>query len=914
MNSIPAASTHILIAEDSPTQAQRLKYILEQKGYDVEVTTHGRQALDAARRRKPVLLISDVVMPEMNGYELCKSIKSDAALGDVPVILVTTLSDAQDVIQGLECRADHFILKPYDERHLLGRVQHVLLNRDMGNADQPGMGLEIFFNGKKHFITADRLQILNLLLSTYEAAMQRNRELASTQDTLRETNSELQELTRELEDRVLRRTQELEESNEALRASQQRFQTLAESLPQLIWTATPDGRCDYLNRRWEEYCGEAVGELQGYRWMMHLHPDDRDEVRSEWARTILSGQSFDREFRLAASDGTYRWFKSRAIPLREPGKGIVKWFGANTDFEDIKRYEQTLHIQLERRDLLNGIIRAIAQRQDLRSIFQVLVRRLEDHLPVDFGCVGIYDSEHRALLQSGSGSKNQKLASLLRDASPETLGIGDDGLTRCLTGETVYATDIGTSDSPFLRQLAAQGLNSVVGSPLMVDAQLFGILVVARRDLHGFSTDEQDFLRELSDHVGLAAHQARLNEALQNAYDDLRRTQQAVMQQERLRALGQMASGVAHDINNAISPITLYADALLEAEQDLSEQGRKYLTTIRRAIGDVAKTVARMREFYRSREPEEALGVVKLNELVQQAVELTHAKWSDQPQRRGLMIELATDLENELPLIRGSEHELRDALTNLIFNAVDAMPEGGNITLRTRFRKPEAGDSGQVSVAVEDSGLGMDETTRRKCLEPFFTTKGERGTGLGLAMVYGMAQRHGADMEIDSEVGKGTTVRLVFPAAVATSAMAADSAPVQVEARPLRVLLVDDDELVLESMFLILRNEGHEVAVAAGGQAGIDEFLAAENRGQPYDVVFSDLGMPYVDGRKVAEKIRAASSRVWIVLLTGWGQRMEAENDRPAQVDHILSKPPKLADLRRVMGMCSARRDSSSPG
>ncbi|MDB6036965.1 MAG: hypothetical protein JWM99_806 [Verrucomicrobiales bacterium] len=189
----------ILIAEDSPTQAQRLEHILQQNGYSVIVAVNGRLALEAAQRRKPTLIISDVVMPEMDGYELCRQIKSDAKLADIPLILVTTLSDPQDVIRGLECRADNFILKPYDELYLLNRVRFVLVNRDVRQSDMAGMGVEIFFNGRKHFITADRLQILNLLLSTYEAAIQRNKELSIAQHGLRDLNSSLEAANKELE-------------------------------------------------------------------------------------------------------------------------------------------------------------------------------------------------------------------------------------------------------------------------------------------------------------------------------------------------------------------------------------------------------------------------------------------------------------------------------------------------------------------------------------------------------------------------------------------------------------------------------------------------------------------------------------------------------------------------------------------
>ncbi|HVS70966.1 MAG TPA: response regulator [Phycisphaerae bacterium] len=190
---------HILIAEDSPTQAERLRYTLERQGYHVDAAKNGREALAKARASRPTLVISDIVMPEMDGYELCQSIKADPALQDVPVILVTTLSDPQDVIRGLECRADNFVIKPYDDQYLVSRIQFVLLNYEVRKHDPAGMAIEIFFNGQRHFITADRLQILNLLLSTYEAAIQRNQELTRAKDALRDANSALEAMNKELE-------------------------------------------------------------------------------------------------------------------------------------------------------------------------------------------------------------------------------------------------------------------------------------------------------------------------------------------------------------------------------------------------------------------------------------------------------------------------------------------------------------------------------------------------------------------------------------------------------------------------------------------------------------------------------------------------------------------------------------------
>ena len=181
----------ILIVEDSPTQAQQLQYILEQQGYQVTHAANGHLALDAAQRHKPDLVISDVVMPEMDGYELCRRLKADISLNDVPVILVTTLSDPGDVIRGLECGADNFILKPYDEHHLVNRVQFVLLNREVRHAEPGGPAVDIVFNGRTHLITANRSQILNLLLSTYDAAIQRNKEFGRAKEELEQRSVEL---------------------------------------------------------------------------------------------------------------------------------------------------------------------------------------------------------------------------------------------------------------------------------------------------------------------------------------------------------------------------------------------------------------------------------------------------------------------------------------------------------------------------------------------------------------------------------------------------------------------------------------------------------------------------------------------------------------------------------------------------
>ncbi len=561
-----------------------------------------------------------------------------------------------------------------------------------------------------------------------------------------------------------------------------------------------------------------------------------------------------------------------------------------------KRAESKLGAQLERLSLLNQITRAISERQDLHSIFQVVIRTVEDNLPVDFCCLCLYDAPDRTLTVSAVGVKSDSLARSLALPEQALVAVDANGLSRCIAGRLVYEPDITQVPFPFPQRLAAGGLRSLVFAPLAAESMVFGVFVAARPAADAFDSGECEFLKQLGEHVALAAHQAQLYTALQQAYDDLRQSQQAVMQQERLRALGQMASGIAHDINNAISPVVLYTELLLEQELNLSVRAREFLLTIQHAIEDVGQTVGRMREFYRQREPQLVLASLDFNRLVRQVIDLSRARWHDMPQMRGVVIELDTQLEQNLPEVMGVESEIRESLINLVFNAVDAMPEGGKLLIRT------GSGGGQVYLEVGDTGCGMTKEVLQKCMEPFFTTKGERGTGLGLAMVYGMARRHSADLGIESTVGVGTTVRLTF-AAAAADPKSADSAAAPTMSVPprLRILVVDDDPLLLRSLRDILEVDGHLVFAANQGQAGIDEFIAAKARGEPFGVVITDLGMPYVDGNKVASAVKLASPSTPVILLTGWGQRLVEEGDVPQHVDHVLSKPPRIRELRDTL-------------
>jgi signal transduction histidine kinase/ActR/RegA family two-component response regulator len=711
----------------------------------------------------------------------------------------------------------------------------------------------------------------------------------------------LRVMNEELETRVRERTEELAHSYEQLQYREQLLEETGRLAKVGGWEVEPNSESGIWTpevARIHEIDPEAAAR-KGVKTQSYT-PESRARLQAALAEARAHGTPYDIDLEIITARGEHKWVRTICRPIMEEGK-VKRLRGALQDITAQKQSEARLRAQLQRLHMLEHITRAIGERQDLPSILQVVIRTLEDELPLDFGCVCLYEPTERRLTVVAVGLASAEVAGRLSMTEQARIPIDENGLSRCVRGQLVYEPDIEGLAFPFPQRLLSGGLRSLVAAPLQIESHVFGVLISARRQPNSFSSGECEFLRQLSEHVALAAHQAQLHGALQTAYEELRSTQQSVMQQERLRVLGQMASGIAHDINNAISPIALYTDSMLEREPGLSERARGYLHTIQQATSDVAETVARMREFYRQQVGQSQLVGVDVNTLVPQVVELTRARWEAMPQRGGTVIDVKTALAPGLPQIMGAKSELREALTNLVFNAVDAMPQGGTLTLRTRRDGAE-----RIVIEVVDTGVGMNDETRRRCLEPFFTTKGERGTGLGLAMVYGVMQRHAGELEIESAPGFGTTVRLCF--AAAASAAATTTEVQLVIPVLLRILLVDDDPILLKSLRETLEHDGHTILTANGGRQGLDLFQASigANGQSTISVVITDLGMPHVDGRNVARGVKEASPDTPVILLTGWGERLLAEGDAPPNVDRVLGKPPRLREVRKALAELTA--------
>ena len=408
------------------------------------------------------------------------------------------------------------------------------------------------------------------------------------------------------------------------------------------------------------------------------------------------------------------------------------------------------------------------------------------------------------------------------------------------------------------------------------------------------------WLRSL--HVEQARYEQELEEIvhertfeLRSALGDLRRAQQQVIQQERMHALAVMAGGVAHDLNNALAVILGFGEFVLrdcERQPSLARNAES-MKAIVTAAEDAARMVTRLREFSRPQADEVRLPVY-LASLARQAVSLSEPRWRTQARANGSVIEVIADTD-KVPLIEGDAAELREVLTNLIFNAVDAMPQGGRITLRT------TAENGHVVLEVSDTGTGMSESVRQRCLEPFFTTKGEKGTGLGLAVVYGIVDRHCGTMDIESECRKGTTFRLRFPVTSADHG----AAPGEKVAGPehARILIVDAENTLRRILRGFLEDDGHQVTEAKTGMEALRRFAPGE-----FDLVITNQVLDDLPGHRVIAEIKERWAPQRVIMLTGFA----ADSDETGGADLVLAKPVPRDLLRNALAKVLAPIPSHS--
>lgn len=471
------------------------------------------------------------------------------------------------------------------------------------------------------------------------------------------------------------------------------------------------------------------------------------------------------------------------------------------------------------------------------------------------------------------------------------------------SGEAVFVDDIATDPRFEKENDPKYQSGSFICLPIRAAGQVIGVLNLSRKDSGNglrpgaFSPSDFQFLNTLMTYIGYRVQNAELKSqttrstiALEQTLDDLKNVQAQLVRGETLRAIGQLASGMAHHLNNlfmVISGRTQLLTAKL-ADPDLL----RHLGLIEQSVRDAAEVTRRVQRFSRV-EPVAEPVRVDLDALIAEVVELTRPRWHDEAQVRGITIEVKVQC-GMMDTVAGEPSALREVIMNLLLNAMDALPSGGTVTIRTWQT------ASSVHCSVSDTGVGMSEEVRRRALEPFFTTKGPRSTGLGLSVNYGIVKRHGGELTVDSALGKGSTVTFLLPTGGRVAHHASTSDP---EPTPLRLLLIDDEAHVRDTIGELLVLDGHTVISAESGEEGLDIL----ERGVEIDAVLTDLGMPRMRGWRVAEVVKHRWPELPVGLLTGWLEAAAA-SEQVSQVDFVLFKPIEVSELRRRLARIQPRR------
>ncbi|MFN8569213.1 MAG: ATP-binding protein [Kouleothrix sp.] len=539
----------------------------------------------------------------------------------------------------------------------------------------------------------------------------------------------------------------------------------------------------------------------------------------------------------------------------------------------------------ERGDLLAVVLRIIHQIAQITDIDTLLESAAaEIARAFDYPSVGLLLADGDVLVGRAAAGADARLAPqhLIARTSPAAMAYTH--------ARAMFSTDLSDSavstSCPSARYACA-------ALPLLVGGSAIGVLELRSDQPNRWRGAECEALLALADQLALLIDSARRHRReLDQMAAALAEAQERTLQAEKLRAIGELASGVAHDFNNQLAIILGHMELVKTPSSPYFERSRR---AIIQAAQDGAQTVQRIQAYVRTR-PEQYTASVDLAELAEDVVSLTRPRWHADNLARGVTVTVACAL-GAVPPVLGNAAELREIVTNLILNAVDAMPQGGHLNIAT-------GVAGEIAwLEVRDTGHGISAEVRARIFEPFYTTKANRGTGLGLAVSRSIALRHNGDLTVQSTPGQGSCFRLELPVAAQLPApQPAPPAPALSQITPLRILLVEDDQAVRETLTQLLKLDDHTVTACGDAHTAL-----AQLRAGTFDVICFDLGLPGMTGWELLRQARAITTELTTVLISGWGAQIDLDQARARQIDFVVPKPIDLDALARALSAAAER-------
>ncbi|HEY3381282.1 MAG TPA: ATP-binding protein [Vicinamibacterales bacterium] len=689
-----------------------------------------------------------------------------------------------------------------------------------------------------------------------------------------------------------------------------RQRTIIESTSDYVFVKDIWGRYVDVNAAYLAALGVSAADVLGKRDGDLFPPELADEHTAREHIAQISGQTLEDETTWTLGK-RHRHLLVRRSPWRNAEGHTVGVVTVATDITERKeaevqrqtaldalrtaneRMQQLLAEQMrlsQRGSALLELTRRLTLESDAESIYRVVVETAEQQLQDACALIANCDpgGPTFAVRCSGGRALTLRHASGLKHGVEASFGgevMGERGTTSVLL-DPGYRFDAA---------LIEDGLRAATVLPIVAAGRPQPVLVIGWPDARQCSPEDLWFLENLAVQLGLAVKNARLYSDLRQSLLSLRDAQQELSRGQRVRALGDLASGIAHKFNNSLTSILGLTDWLLFTLPE-DAAGRQEMSSIRASATEAAGLVKRLHDFGRVAPGGESAGPTDPVDAMRHMPDLLRTRLDEEARRRGVRHDLVMDL-NQVPLVRIVPSELREVLLCLVSNAIDAMPAGGQITLRS------VESEGRVRLSVLDEGDGVAPEILPHLFEPFFSTKGGEHVGLGLSVSRSVVERYGGSIAVQSRPGSGTTFTLSLPVPVDVPTRATPIVQPQdqnaVRREQLRVLLVDDQHDVLEAVSEMVSALGHRVETATSGALALDALGREE-----YDVVLTDLGMPDLDGRELARQAMTRHPGLRVILITGW--TADLEQTPPQGVSRVLTKPLTIKTLRAALALDGA--------